>query len=180
MWRYLPLMLTVIALSACTESDQARREREVREFAEEFRRDHFQVNYRDTILPGYRDSVEAVLARHRKRTLDPACDAWLACEDGLPGYYPQMDAIVARLQGQYPLLAARIDSAEDAEQRSSTSTYRAPSGAEQAWEECVRRVVARERDRGASQNEQALAGTMECAELSPNLQEGIRKDRSGY
>lgn len=153
----------------------------MRQFEAEFRRDHFEVNHFNTVLPGYRDSVEAVLARYRRRTLDPACDQWMACDDGLPGYYPQMDAIVARLRERHPQLAARIDSAYSAQNRNSNSSnYRASSGAEQAWEHCVRRVVARERDRGASQSQQAFAGSMECAELSPDVQAAIRKDQRGY
>jgi hypothetical protein len=153
----------------------------VLQFEEEFRRDHFEVSYADTILPGYRDSVEAVLARYRRRALDPACDQWVACDDGLPAYYPQMDAIVARLREEHPQLAARIDSAQNAQNNnSSTSYYRAPSGAEQVWERCVRRVVARERDRGATQSQQAFAGTVECADLSPDVQAAIRKDQRGY
>jgi hypothetical protein len=170
------------SLSACAESDQARREREVREFEEDFRYNHFQVNHDDTILPGYRDSVEAVLARHRRRVLDPRCDAWLACEDGLPAYYPQMDAIVARLRKQHPDVAARIDSAQTERNRRSApaSEQRVLSGSKWAWEDCVRRVVARERDRGATQSEQAFAGTIECADLDPDMQEAIRKDAMGY
>lgn len=176
------LFIAALVLGACAESEQARRTREVAEFEEEFRRNHFEVNHNDTILPGYRDSVEAVLARYRKRHLDPRCNEWLACEDGLPAYYPQMNEIVATLRYQHPTLAARIDSAQHEQQprSSAAAEYIVQSRAEQAWENCVRRVVARERDRGASQSEQAFAGTIECADLSPKVQEAIRKDAMGF
>jgi hypothetical protein len=175
--RYLALLL--LAIAACTESERARREREVREFEAEFRHNHFVTEHHDTILPGYRDSVEAVLARHRRQALDPACREWGACEDGLPGYYPQMDEIVWRLREQYPGIAKRIDDARYVPPLSS-SDESAHSAAERAWEDCTRRVVARERDRGATVSEQAFAGTVECADFSPRVQDGIRRDHLGY